>query len=217
MKQFRMYFAIICIAYLASLGAATYASDDDHSVSRSDRHIESDDDSYSEHQNEKKKETLKKNKERLEKLRQKRKSNHHQTQTGSTLSGTLTQTGATKPPVATPVKPVTPVTPTKPVTPVTPTPAPVVAAVTKTTTITYRTPAGSDPVTFTATVKGGVITAASSVTKAQNGTSIWYQDAFATKLSQSVVGKKVAGLNLSAIGGASLTTTAFEQFIATSF
>jgi hypothetical protein len=216
-----MYFAIICIAYLASLSTATYASDDDRSVSGSDRYIESDDDSYSEHQNEKKKEAIKKNKEKLreklEKLRQKRKSNHHQTQTGSTLSGTLTQTGTTKSPVATPVKPATPVTPTKPATPVTPTPAPVVAAVTKTATITYRTPDGSDPVTFTATVKGGVITAASSVTKARNGTSIWYQDTFATKLSQSVVGKKVAGLNLSAIGGASLTTTAFEQFISTSF
>lgn len=210
MKQFRIYFAIICIAYLTTLTAAMYASDDDRSSSRSDRHIESDDDSVSEHQNEKKKEAAKKNKERLQKLqerlkklRERQKSNHHQTQTGTTSTGTTTQTGTTIPPVPAPVVPVTP--------------KPVATAVTKTSTVTYRTPAGSDPVTFIATVKGGIIISASSVTKAQNGTSIWYQDKFATKVSQAVVGKKIAGLNLSAIGGASLTTAAFEQFIANSF
>jgi hypothetical protein len=44
-----------------------------------------------------------------------------------------------------------------------------------------------------------------------------YQESFASKLSSAVVGRKVAGLDLSAIGGASLTTAAFEQFVANNF
>lgn len=95
--------------------------------------------------------------------------------------------------------------------------APVITAVTKSSTVSYMTPAGNVPVLFTVTVKSGVITAVSSVTKAQDSTSIGYQNSFASKISQAVVGKKITGLNLSAIGGASLTTAAFGQFVNQSF
>ncbi len=80
-------------------------------------------------------------------------------------------------------------------------------------TVSYNTPEGMVSVGFSVTIKNGVITSASSTKKA-GGTSWYYQDSFASGLTQSVVGKKAAGLYLSAIGGASLTTGAFERFIA---
>lgn len=210
MKELRIFLATLCITYLAAFSLTTFASDEaseSHTTSRSEYRV-SDDDGY-EHQTEKKREIAKKNKERLEKLRKRAKK----------IVRVTPKTPVAPVVPAKPTTPVVPATPAKPATPATPVApaAPVATAVTKTSTVSYRTPAGSDAITFTATVKAGVITAASSVTKAQNGTSIWYQDTFAGKVSQAVVGKKIAGLNLSAIGGASLTTTAFEQFIANLF
>jgi hypothetical protein len=84
--------------------------------------------------------------------------------------------------VTPPKPPVTP-TPTTPTTPV------VVAPVTKTSTVSYQTPDGSASITFSATVNGGVITAASSVTRA-TGTSGYYEDVFARGISAAAVGKK---------------------------
>ncbi len=79
-------------------------------------------------------------------------------------------------------------------------------------TVSYNTPEGMVSVGFLVTIQNGVITSATSTKKA-GGTSGYYQESFASGLTQSVVGKKVAGLHLSAIGGASLTTGAFERFI----
>jgi hypothetical protein len=129
--------------------------------------------------------------------------------TGSTQTGTVTPP-KTPAPVA--VQPV-PVVVKKPTIPVA-TPAP--ASVTHSNTVSYRTPDGSASVSFSVTAKAGVITAASSTTRA-GGTSGYYQDAFAQRLAGAVIGKKIAGLNLSAIGGASLTTASFEQFVANNF
>lgn len=131
------------------------------------------------------------------------------------LKKSETQTGSTQKPV-TPVKPVPTVSPKTPVKPTTATPTTSSSSVTHTSTISYSVPGGSASVVFSATVKNGVITAASSTTKA-GGTSGYYQDAFAQKISSSVVGKKASTLSLSAIGGASLTTAAFSRFVRTSF
>ena len=150
---------------------------------------ESDDDQHEE-QNEKKKEIIKKQKEQLSKF----------AKIAKLKKKTL---------------PITPVKPTKPT--ITKPVTPVISSITKSSTVNYRTPAGNVPVLFTVTTKNGVIISALSVTKAQDSTSISYQNSFASKISQSVVGKKIAGLNLSAIGGASLTTVAFEQFVKQSF
>ena len=57
-----------------------------------------------------------------------------------------------------------------------------------------------------------VIMATSSITQAR-GTSRYYQNSFAQSVSKAVVGKKTSTLSLSAIGGASLTTHAFTQYI----
>ena len=85
-------------------------------------------------------------------------------------------------------------------------------SVTKNTTVSYQTPDGSASVGFSVTLKDGVIMAASSITQAR-GTSEYYQNSFAQSLSKVVVGQKVSTLSLSAIGGASLTTHAFTQYI----
>jgi hypothetical protein len=85
---------------------------------------------------------------------------------------------------------------------------------TRTETVTYTTPASSqDPVEFSVTVTDGVITAASANAKSDNDISKQFQTAFASDVSVKVIGKKAKDLKLDAVGGASLTTTAFEQFV----
>jgi FMN-binding domain len=120
----------------------------------------------------------------------------------------VTGTTETVAPVVTPVAPTTQTgTPVQAVTPV----APVV--LTRTETVTYASPAGpQDPVEFSVTVTDGVITAASATAKSDNDISKQLQTAFAGELSTKVVGKKAADLDVDAIGGASLTTAAFETF-----
>jgi uncharacterized protein with FMN-binding domain len=111
--------------------------------------------------------------------------------------------------VVTPVVPTTQTgTPVVAMTPV----APVV--LTRTETVTYASPASpQDPVDFSVTVTDGVITAASAVSKSDNDISKQLQTAFAGEVSSKVVGKKAKDLHVDAIGGASLTTAAFETFV----
>ena len=116
--------------------------------------------------------------------------------------------------------PPTPVTPTP--TPITPTPIQTATGAPVTTTpqplthkevVSYNTPAGSDKIEFDVTVTDGVITAASATPMAENSISKMRQTSFASAVSVKVVGKKIANLQVDAIGGSSLTTAAFEQFI----
>lgn len=219
MRELRIFLAVVSLLLLATFTTSVLAreneSDNDRRMTTSVHHsddidddcnISSDDDCGSprERAKERLKKLREKNAERIKKLREKRKDSHH-AQTGATMSGAVTQTGATKPPVTTPTKPVTPTTP-----------APVVSAVTHSVTVNYNTPEWSVAVGFSVTAKGWVITAVSTTKKA-GGTSGYYQDAFAQKVSSVAVGKKTAGLNLAAVGGASLTTTAFERFVAANF
>ncbi len=85
-------------------------------------------------------------------------------------------------------------------------------SITKSISVSYQTPDGSASIGFSVTMKDGIIIAASSTTQAR-GTSAYYQDSFAQSVAKSVVGKKASTLSLSAIGGASLTTNAFTQYI----
>lgn len=127
----------------------------------------------------------------------------------------------------TPVAPATP-TPTAPATPVSTTTGTtestgtvsdassglsVVAPLTRKETVTYNTPEGMVPVEFDVTVTDGTITSATSTTLATGDASKYNQDNFAKEVSAKVVGKKAADLSVDAIGGASLTTGAFEQFV----
>lgn len=89
-------------------------------------------------------------------------------------------------------------------------------SITKTGVETYTSPAGKDSISFSVTVRDGIITAASAK-GGSKGISGQFQSGFAKSLLKAVVGKKVAGLSLDAVGGASLTTAAFEKFVAKSF
>ncbi|GAB0174308.1 MAG: hypothetical protein HHAS10_01870 [Candidatus Altimarinota bacterium] len=91
--------------------------------------------------------------------------------------------------------------------------APQESSVSRTETVQYNTPAGSDSIEFSVTVTDGIIASASAVPKADHDISKKLQEGFATKLSESVVGKKAKDLDVDAIGGASLTTNAFEMFV----
>ena len=146
--------------------------------------------------------------------------------TSCTVPGMAPKTTPVAP--TTPVETVAPVAPieTIPVAPVstgttestgtvsetTPTLSPV-SALTRKETVTYNTPEGMVPVEFDVTITDGMITSATSNTLATSDASKYNQDNFAKDLSAKVVGKKAADLSVDAIGGASLTTTAFVQFV----
>jgi hypothetical protein len=206
MTELRILIATVFLLLLSVFTLSASADDDRWEVHATG--------SY-EHEDSDRREQLQARRERLVEIRRQRKHTGRTTpiiiHTGSTQTGTVTPPKTPAPVV---VKPV-PVVVKKPTTPVV-TPAPVPAVVTHSNTVSYRTPDGSASITFSATTKAGVITAASSTTHA-GGTSGYYQDAFAQRVSGAVMGKKIAGLNLSAIAGASLTTASFEQFIAANF
>jgi hypothetical protein len=120
------------------------------------------------------------------------------------------QTGVTTPVVTTP-------TPTNVITGVVITPTTSVAptALTRKETLSYDVPAPElkAPVEFDVTVTDGIITAATARTLATTPASKYNQDNFVKNVSAKVVGKKAKDLKVDAIGGASLTTLAFETFV----
>ena len=87
--------------------------------------------------------------------------------------------------------------------------------VTRKETVTYQIPPGDEFVEFDVTVTDGIITAVTSTTKApaDHAISIKLQDAFAKEIAEKAIGKKAKDLDLDVVGGASLTTAAFEQFV----
>lgn len=82
-------------------------------------------------------------------------------------------------------------------------------------TLTYSVPAPgtADAIEFDVTVTDGIITLAVAVGKADHEFSKNWQGKFVAELSGKVVGKKAKDLKVYAIGGASLTTAAFETFV----
>ncbi len=214
MSELRIFIAAVFLIYIATFSHAAWATGDDDSresrweyrSSESHERDEDEDENEMHESRTSQKNVSEKNHEKLKNLRKK------VTQIVRLKAPVKSQTGrvlapikkiVTKPVVSQKTTQVTPIIQS--------------AAVTKSSTITYRTPEWSDPVLFTVTVKNGIITSASSVTRARDGTSIWYQDSFAKSVTSAVVWKKIANLNLSAIGGASLTTRAFTQFVQSSF
>lgn len=86
---------------------------------------------------------------------------------------------------------------------------------TKTGQVNYKTPAGSDMMRVNITTsKDGTITGASVTPLATNAVSLKFQQSFASKVSGSVIGKSIKGLKVDTISGASLTTAAFNDFLA---
>ncbi len=118
-------------------------------------------------------------------------------------------------------KPSTPTTPVTPITPVTPTPVVTIPATaykngTYNVTTSYIAP-GNNKHTVTATVviKNDVVTEAKlSYGGDDNLTSKEYQGRFASKYQSQVIGTKIDAIALSRVGGASLTTGAYNKALA---
>lgn len=87
------------------------------------------------------------------------------------------------------------------------------ATITKTQVVQYQSPAGTDDVEFSIVVENGVITSVSSKTLATSDGSKYNQDKFAEEVAEKVIGKSVKDFDVDVIGGASLTTAAFEKFV----
>ena len=93
--------------------------------------------------------------------------------------------------------------------------ATMVAANTYTGTGTYLTPARtSHEIEVTLTVEEGIVTAADVVYDGGAGFSNPNQERFDGAFEAQVVGKSLENISLSRVGGASLTTEAFNQAVA---
>ena len=73
----------------------------------------------------------------------------------------------------------------------------------------YQSPAGSENVEISLTLKDDVITSATFVGKAVNPTSIKLQAMFKAGFNSYVVGKKVDDITVTAVNGSSLTPKGF--------
>lgn len=82
-------------------------------------------------------------------------------------------------------------------------------------TITFQVPEGhTDNFTVNVTLNGKTITDISFSQDSSNRESREYADKFSSKFSKSlVIGKDISSINLSRVGGASLTTGAFNNAI----
>lgn len=83
------------------------------------------------------------------------------------------------------------------------------------TTANYVVPHGaSNSLTASVTISGGKVTAVTVNNDYSDQESSMYIDSFMSSMQSVVVGKSVDGLSLSRIGGASLTTQAFDDALA---
>ncbi len=126
---------------------------------------------------------------------------------------TVSPTTTAQPTGATAQQPATPPasTPTAPP----PTPAPVVAASQSLTVhMPYRSPAKiQESITVNLVVKDGVVTAVDSSYNEGQGQNP-FQERFDDSYKTLVVGKKLSDISLSRVGGASLTSQAFNAVVA---
>lgn len=83
-----------------------------------------------------------------------------------------------------------------------------------TATGSYMSPGGYDQITVTPTLANGIVTGASVVSGAGDGTSQRYQDKFISGYQPLVIGKDIASLSLSRVSGSSLTSIGFNDAVA---
>lgn len=79
----------------------------------------------------------------------------------------------------------------------------------------YQSPGGASAVAVTVTLKSGTITAVKVAPKAENATAQQYEAQFAAGVAAVAVGKPIAGLQVGAVSGSSLTSQGFEAALAT--
>jgi uncharacterized protein with FMN-binding domain len=75
----------------------------------------------------------------------------------------------------------------------------------------YYVPHGSEEIQVNITLKNGVITGTSIENSEYDGESAQYQEGFASEYKTYVIGKKISGLGLSYVSGASDTTQGFND------
>lgn len=89
------------------------------------------------------------------------------------------------------------------------------AAKSATATVDYMPEGRSESITVSLQLNNRIITELHSTHSMNMGKSRMYQQAFEAEIQPLVVGKDINSLNLSRVAGASLTTDAFMQAIAT--
>lgn len=77
----------------------------------------------------------------------------------------------------------------------------------------YYVPHGDEEIQVSLTLKDGVVTGASIQNSESDRESVGYQKDFASAYKSYVVGKKISGLRLSVISGASDTTQGFNDAV----
>jgi uncharacterized protein with FMN-binding domain len=75
----------------------------------------------------------------------------------------------------------------------------------------YRVPHGSNTISVSLTVKDGKVTVVKNSQNYTDHESRSYIDSFESEISSAVVGQPLGSTNLSRVGGASLTTAAFND------
>jgi uncharacterized protein with FMN-binding domain len=78
----------------------------------------------------------------------------------------------------------------------------------------YQSPGGASADAVTVTLKSGTITAVKVVPKAADPTARQYEAQFASGIDAVAVGKPIAGLQVGAVSGSSLTSQGFEKALA---
>lgn len=78
-------------------------------------------------------------------------------------------------------------------------------------TSSYSVPHGREDIQVSLTVKGGVITDASVQNSENDFDSAQYQEEFTAAYKTKVIGKKISGLQISTVAGASDTTQGFNE------
>lgn len=79
----------------------------------------------------------------------------------------------------------------------------------------YTTPGGGESVTVTVTLEDGTVTAVDVEGSATGGDSARYQGEFIDGIADEVVGVDIDDLNVSRVGGSSLTSGGFNRAIET--
>lgn len=77
----------------------------------------------------------------------------------------------------------------------------------------YESPGGDESITVSVTLKGGVITATSAQSGANDPTADMFQNDFIQGYKSLVVGQPISSVNLSKISGSSLTSQGFNDAI----
>jgi uncharacterized protein with FMN-binding domain len=78
---------------------------------------------------------------------------------------------------------------------------------------TYYSPEGLERISFTVTLKDGIITDTSAVNESDDSTTKRYQDVFIKNYKALVVGKSIDEVKLDKVSGSSLTGGGFNQAI----